>query len=87
MTDRDTRLKALEEFVTDLGLELMIVRKLGEGEYLRRYDWPKAKHGGQYDRTVLIFENSDGTWSEYIDTSRVNVSSVKAELRRMANEG
>jgi hypothetical protein len=59
--------KQREAFIARLGLSFMNTITRGGRASLQRYDWPKARNGSAYDRTVLIIVYGDGSWRPYVD--------------------
>lgn len=80
---RQDREAALEKFIADLGLEWWPYGR-NVAAITRRFCWPKAKNGGQYDRAIHLTVFEDGTWSEAMDTATHGIADTKASLRRMA---
>ena len=64
-----SREKQREAFIERLGLERLntVAGENGIGRRVERYDWPKARNGSAYDRTVLIVVYSDRSWRPYLD--------------------
>jgi hypothetical protein len=79
-----SREKQREAFIERLGLSFMNTITRSGRSSLKRYDWPKARNGSAYDRTVLIVVYSDGSWRPYLDVFGAGVDewveSLEAEM-------